>query len=146
MQDHDEFNLNRFLDAQESTYAQARAELAAGEKRSHWMWFIFPQIRGLGSSPMAKRFAISGLQEARAYLEHPVLGTRLRECTSLVNAVEGRTLSAIFGYPDDLKFHSSVTLFSQAAVNFAAENNVFSAALAKFFNGNPDPATLERLG
>ncbi len=146
MQDQDEFNLHRFVNAQESTYAQVRTELAAGAKRSHWMWFIFPQIRGLGFSAMAQRFAISGLPEAKAYLEHPVLGLRLRECTSLVSAVEGRTAAEIFGYPDDLKFHSSMTLFTQAAVNFASESAVFSAALAKYFGGQMDKGTLDRLG
>ncbi len=146
MQDQDDFNLNRFVNAQESTYAQVRIELAAGEKRSHWMWFIFPQIRGLGSSAMAQRFALSGLAEAKAYLEHPVLGPRLRECTSLVNAVQGRTASEVFGYPDDLKFHSSMTLFAQAAVNFSSESAVFSAALTKYFGGQLDKGTLQRLG
>ena len=145
MQDQDDFNLNRFVDAQESTYAQARAELAAGEKHSHWMWFIFPQIRGLGSSPMAQRFALAGLPEARAYLEHSLLGPRLRECASLVNRTEGRSVAEIFGYPDDLTFHSSMTLFAEAAVNFASQNNVFSAALAKYFGGVPDQNTLDRL-
>ena len=146
MPDQDEFNLNRFVNAQESTYAQVRTEIAAGQKRSHWMWFIFPQVRGLGTSPMAQRFAISGLPEAKAYLEHAVLGTRLRECTALVNGVEQRTVTEIFGTPDDLKFHSSMTLFAKAAVNFAAQNDVFSVALARYFGGQLDQGTTERLG
>ena len=141
----DPYNLQRFLDAQESTYDNARAELAAGQKRSHWMWFIFPQIRGLGSSPMAQRFAISDLHEAKAFLEHPTLGTRLRECTSLVNGLSGRTLEDIFGYPDDLKFHSSMTLFAEAAAGFSAHNHVFTEALARHFHNQPDQATLSRL-
>jgi uncharacterized protein (DUF1810 family) len=111
----DPYHLQRFVDAHASCFAQVRSELVAGQKRSHWMWFIFPQIRGLGSSPMAHRFAISGLDEAKAYLTHPVLGPRLCECTALVNAVKGRPLNDILSYPDDLKFHSSVTLFALAA-------------------------------
>src|SRR5271155_5419150 len=143
------FNLHRFLDAQADVYEQARSELAAGKKRSHWMWFIFPQIRGLGSSPTAQYFAISELDEAVAYLNHPVLGARLRECTQLVSAVQGKSVSEIFGYPDDLKFHSSVTLFEQAATrrNPAADRDdrVFQDALSKYFAGRGDSATLSRL-
>ena len=142
----DAYGLQRFVDAQESTIAQVRSELAAGEKRSHWMWFIFPQLRGLGSSPMANRFAIIGLKEAEAYLDHPVLGMRLRECASLVNGVSHRSVSEIFGYPDDLKFHSSMTLFSQAAARFGPENAVFSEAIAKYFSGRLDSATISLLG
>ncbi len=143
----DPFHLQRFLDAQASAYIQAHSELAAGQKRSHWMWFIFPQIQGLGSSSMAQRFAITDLAEARAYLAHPVLGPRLRECTALVNAVRNRSLDDILGYPDNLKFHSSVTLFAEAAKQAHADpaNQVFSAALARLFQGKPDPATLQRL-
>ncbi len=139
MVNDDPFHLQRFVDAQASTYAQAHAELAAGEKRSHWMWFIFPQIQGLGSSSMAQRYAITDLAEARAYLSHPVLGERLRECTALVNAVENRTVNAIFGYPDDLKFHSSVTLFARAENS----GNVFAQALRKYFNGREDSGTVK---
>ena len=106
------------------------------------MWFIFPQLEGLGSSPMAQRFAISGIEEAKAYLAHPVLGDRLRDCTTLVNAVSGRSVQDIFGYPDDLKFHSSVTLFAEAS---HAENNVFNEVLTKYFNGAPDKNTTDRL-
>ena len=141
----DPFHLQRFLDAQQSMYAQAQTELAAGQKRSHWMWFIFPQIQGLGSSSIAQRFAISDIQEARAYLAHPILGSRLRECTALVNAVQGRSLDDILGYPDNLKFHSSVTLFAEAARTTTPDVNVFTEALTRYFRGAPDPATLKRL-
>ena len=136
----DPYNLQRFVDAQASVYAEARAELEAGRKRTHWMWFIFPQIRGLGSSPTAKKFAISSREEAAAYLAHPVLGPNLRQCVALVNAIQGRSISAIFASPDDLKFHSCVTLFA----NVTAENAVFTAALEKYFSGEPDQATLSR--
>jgi uncharacterized protein (DUF1810 family) len=138
----DPYRLQRFVDAQASCIAQVMSELADGKKRSHWMWFIFPQLEGLGSSPMAQRFAISGIEEAKAYLAHPVLGARLRECTVLVNAVSGRSVEDIFGYPDDLKFHSSVTLFAEAS---HPENNVFNEALKKYFNGLPDKNTTNRL-
>lgn len=134
-------DFQHFLDAQSSTYAQARMELASGQKRTHWMWFVFPQIAGLGSSHMAKRYAIRNLHEAEAYLQHPVLGPRLRDCTSLVLAVHGRTLQQIFGTPDDLKFHSSISLFAHAAPH----DPIFKAALLRFFDGVPDPATLSRL-
>ena len=138
----DPFQLRRFVEAQRGTYEQARAELAAGEKQSHWMWFIFPQIQGLGSSSMAQRYAITSLAEARAYLAHPVLGERLRDCTSLVNATEGRTLEEIFGYPDDLKFHSSATLFARADETSAG---VFRTALERYFQGREDSGTVKRL-
>jgi uncharacterized protein (DUF1810 family) len=137
----DRYGLQRFVDAQAGVYEQACAELREGRKRSHWMWFIFPQIAGLGSSPTAIRFAISSLAEARAYLEHAVLGPRLRECTGLVLAVAERSTHEIFGSPDDLKFHSSMTLFAKAGV----ENRVFVDALEKYFGGELDGATLERL-
>ena len=142
MTNDDPFHLQRFLDAQRSAYTQARAELAAGEKRSHWIWFIFPQIQGLGSSSMAQRYAITDLAEAKAYLEHPILGERLRECTALVNAVEVRTLNQIFGYPDDLKFHSSITLFAEAD---GSEGNVFQRALQQWFEDRGDKGTLQRI-
>jgi uncharacterized protein (DUF1810 family) len=138
----DPYNLQRFVDAQSGVYAEARSELQAGQKRSHWMWFIFPQIRGLGSSPTAQKFAISSREEAAAYLAHPVLGPNLRECVALVNALEGRSISGIFASPDDLKFHSCVTLF----VNVTAENAVFTAALEKYFSGKLDQATRAILG
>src|SRR5438105_3165014 len=111
----DRYDLERFVSAQEGVYERANAELRAGRKRTHWMWFIFPQIRGLGTSEMSARFAISSLDEARAYLAHEVLGPRLRESTEIVAAQTGKTADDIFGYPDDLKFHSSMTLFSSAA-------------------------------
>jgi uncharacterized protein (DUF1810 family) len=142
------FDLERFVDAQVSIYAQARAELEAGRKQSHWMWFIFPQIQGLGSSPTAQRFSISGIDEAVTYLDHWVLGARLRECAGLVYVVKERSVSEIFGYPDDLKFHSSVTLFAEAAKRKPVPgpgDQVFENLLAKYFNGEPDQATLNRL-
>jgi len=138
---NDPNNLQRFLDAQKRVYDQAHAELEGGRKTSHWMWFIFPQIQGLGSSEMARHYAISSLGEARAYLEHPVLGDRLRECTRLVNRIEKRPIEEIFPYPDDLKFRSSMTLFARAA----ADNAVFLDALNKNFGGEFDRQTLERL-
>jgi uncharacterized protein (DUF1810 family) len=138
---NDRYELKRFVEAQDGVYEQACAELRAGRKRTHWMWFVFPQIRGLGSSPTAVRFAISGMEEARAYLEHPMLGSRLRECTGIVVGVEGRSVEQIFGYPDDLKFHSSITLFAKAA----AEAGVFGEALEKYFGGEMDRGTLERI-
>lgn len=139
----DPFHLQRFLHAQTSIYDQAHAELAAGQKRSHWMWFIFPQIQGLGFSPMAQRFAITGLAEARSYLAHPVLGSRLRECTNLVNTTQDRSIEQIFGYPDHLKFHSSITLFAKTAE--PQEVNPFTAAVDRYFAGKLDLATLSRL-
>ena len=138
----DPYDLERYVRAQEPVFAQVCAELAAARKQSHWMWFIFPQLRGLGSSPMAQRYAIGSLAEARAYLAHPLLGERLRACARLVNRVEGRTVRAIFGYPDDLKFRSSMTLFARAA---ADGSEPFAAALAKYFAGEEDPLTRERL-
>lgn len=135
-------DLHRFVDAQSSVYDQVLTELRAGRKQSHWIWFIFPQIQGLGSSPTAMEYAISGLDEARAYIAHPLLGPRLRECTSLVNAVDGRTPSEIFGYPDDLKFRSSMTLFARAT----ADDQVFRDALTKYYGGEEDLLTVARLG
>jgi uncharacterized protein (DUF1810 family) len=137
----DAFQLERFVEAQNSVYAAVLKELRRGEKRSHWMWFIFPQIRGLGRSPMAEKFAIASLEEGRAYLAHEVLGARLRECTGLVNAVEGRTANEIFGHPDDLKFHSSMTLFARAAVG----ESVFRQALEKYFGEEMDGATMAKI-
>ena len=137
----DRYGLQRFVDAQARVFEQVCSELREGRKRSHWMWFIFPQIKGLGSSPMAMRFAISSLAEARAYLDHAVLGPRLRECCEIVVGLAGRSVDEIFGYPDDLKFHSSITLFAKAAV----ENRVFLDALERYFGGELDRATVERL-
>ena len=141
----DFYNLQRFLNAQESTFEAARAELAAGRKQSHWMWFIFPQIKGLGSSPTAQRFAISSLDEGAAYLEHRVLGRRLEECTALVIDVQGKSLPEIFGHPDDLKFHSSITLFAEVAEKLGSQTPVFTEALSKYFNGKRDQGTLRQL-
>lgn len=137
----DPFDLQRFVDAQDSVYYQVRAELEQGHKRSHWMWFVFPQIAGLGTSPMARRYALGSLAEAQAYLRHPILGPRLVECAALVQQVEGRTIHQIFGSPDDMKFRSSMTLFAQAA----PDQPVFQAALEKYFAGQLDPLTLDRL-
>lgn len=135
------FDLERFTAAQEPIYQQAVKELSAGRKRSHWMWFVFPQLAGLGHSAMAQRYAISGLDEARAYLAHPLLGARLRECSCLVLAVQGATVHGIFGSPDNMKFHSSMTLFAQAAPHEA----LFQACLDKYFGAAPDQATLDLL-
>jgi uncharacterized protein (DUF1810 family) len=142
----DPFHLARFLEAQARLYAEARAELAAGRKASHWMWFIFPQLAGLGSSATAHHYAIGSLEEARAYLTHPVLGERLRECTQLVLEVRGRSPAEIFGYPDDLKFRSCMTLFARAAAAARAEDRVFAEALGRYFCGAPDPLTTRLLG
>jgi uncharacterized protein (DUF1810 family) len=136
----DLFDLQRFVDAQAPVYPRVLAELRRGQKQSHWMWFIFPQLAGLGHSPMAQRFAIASRDEAVAYLDHGVLGPRLRECTALVNAVEGRTIREILGTPDDLKFCSSMTLFG--AVSSDPE---FAGAVEKFYGGMPDRKTLDLL-
>jgi uncharacterized protein (DUF1810 family) len=132
--------LDRFVSAQVSVYPSALAELTAGRKRTHWMWFIFPQIAGLGSSPAAQRYAIASLDEARAYLAHPVLGPRLRECADALLAVEGKSAEEILGYPDDLKLRSSMTLFARAA----DDPDVFEAVLERYYDG-PDPRTLALL-
>ena len=133
--------LQRFVDAQDPVYERACSELRAGRKTSHWMWFVFPQLRGLGHSQMATTYGIASRAEAEAYLKHPVLGPRLRECTRIVNAVEGRSVGEIFGYPDDLKFRSSMTLFASVA----QEEPIFKDALEKYFDGEPDPRTLQLL-
>lgn len=137
----DPYNLQRFVKAQESTYARALAELRAGHKRGHWMWYVFPQIAGLGVSANSEWFAIRSLDEARAYLEHPVLGPRIRECAQAVLAVKGRSIDQIFEYPDNLKFRSSMTLFARVAGN----NDVFMSVLEKYCGGMLDPRTIERL-
>jgi uncharacterized protein (DUF1810 family) len=137
----DRYDLERFVEAQAGVYEQACAELRAGRKQSHWMWFVFPQIRGLGSSPMAVRYAISSLEEARAYLAHEVLGARLRECAGIVLRVEGKAVGEIFGSPDELKFHSSMTLFAKAEEG----GGVFWEALEKYFAGEMDRGTLARI-
>ena len=137
----DPFDLKRFVDAQAPVYDNVLDELRDGRKRSHWMWFVFPQLRGLGGSPMAARYGISSLEEARAYLRHGVLGPRLRECTRLVNRVQGRSVAEIFGSPDDLKLRSSMTLFARAT----DDNEDFVALLDKYYDGQEDQLTVERL-
>jgi len=137
----DPYNLQRFVDAQDRVFDGVCAELREGRKRGHWMWFIFPQIKGLGRSHLASKYAIDSSEEAAAYLEHPVLGPRLRECTRLVNLVGGRSIEEIFGYPDDMKFRSSMTLFAHAS----SDNQVFLDALAKYFGGESDHLTLTRM-
>lgn len=137
----DPYDLQRFLDAQDRVYAQVLAELEGGRKRSHWMWFVFPQIQGLGTSPTAMRFALPSADAARAYAGHPMLGARLRQCTRLVNRIEGRSIEEIFGYPDHLKFRSCMTLFAKAV----PDEPVFREAIGKHFAGELDPMTLDRL-
>jgi len=137
----DPFNLQRFVEAQDPVFEQVTSELRSGRKTSHWIWFIFPQIQGLGRSPTAIEYAISGLDEARAYLAHAVLGPRLKECTELVLRVENRSAAQIFMSPDDMKFRSCMTLFSQVS----PEDDIFKRALQKYFRGVPDQLTLDRL-
>ena len=137
----DVYNLHRFLDAQQPVYDAVLDELRAGRKSSHWIWFIFPQIAGLGRSGTAQQFAIGSLDEAKAYLQHPILGPRLRACTQLVLNVEGRSAEEIFGYPDHLKFRSCMTLFLTATT----DNKIFKDALLKYFDGKPDTLTLDLL-
>ncbi len=137
----DPFHLQRFVDAQQGVYDAACAELRAGRKRSHWMWFIFPQIEGLGYSALAQRYGISSLDEAKAYLRHPLLGARLRECSRIVADLDGHSVEQIFGAPDDMKFRSSMTLFAAAS----AGDTVFLDCLQKYFGGQQDPLTLARL-
>ena len=134
--------LSEFVTAQDTVYDQVRHELATGRKRTHWIWYIFPQMAGLGTSPMSQRFGIQSRAEARAYLDHPVLGQRLREFTRLVLAVKHDDIDRVMGYPDDLKFRSCMTLFQCAA----PEEKIFDAALQKYFGGVPDARTLELLG
>ena len=141
MNPNDPHDLNRFLSAQEGVYERALAELKGGQKRTHWMWFIFPQIDGLGYSPTAKRYSIKSIEETRQYLNHPVLGKRLLECTEAVVALKGGSVSEIFGYPDDLKFKSSMTLFEK----IAGLDSVFSFALDKYCSGERDATTLRLL-
>jgi uncharacterized protein (DUF1810 family) len=137
----DPYDLRRFVAAQNSCFDRVCEELREGRKQSHWMWFIFPQLKGLGSSTMARKYAISSKEEGQAYLEDSVLEPRLRHCTQLVVRVGGRTIEQIFGSPDDLKFRSSMTLFA----NVTSENGVFQDALQKYFAGQPDPLTIARL-
>ena len=137
----DPYDLQRFADAQERVYDRVLAELRRGRKASHWMWFVFPQIAGLGASSTAQRYAISSVDEARAYLAHPVLGPRLHECAALAAAVPAGSASQVFGYPDDLKLRSSMTLFARAA----PEEPVFRQVLERYFDGAEDPRTVELL-
>lgn len=139
---NDQFQLQRFVQAQQSIYPQALAELKAGRKRSHWMWFVFPQLRGLGHSEMAQRYGISGADEARAYLAHPLLGPRLEACTQALLHHAGRSAREILGTPDDLKFRSCMTLFASVA----GKPGLYRKALDTFFDGAPDRPTLDRLG
>lgn len=137
----DPFDLQRFVEAQAPVYERVRAELRNGRKHSHWMWYVFPQIAGLGHSAMAQRYAISSLDEAKAYLAHPVLGRRLRECTRLMVQVDGKSAYEILGSPDDMKFRSCMTLFARAA----PQDEIFGAALDKYFDGGVDASTLAKL-
>jgi uncharacterized protein (DUF1810 family) len=137
----DPFDLARFVAAQHSVYERALAELRRGRKESHWMWFIFPQIAGLGQSSMARRFAVSGREEAQAYLDHPVLGPRLRECARTINAIKGSTAEAIFGGVDAMKLRSSMTLFKLAG----GPDEPFEECLERYFSGAEDEATLRLL-
>src|SRR5579863_2890912 len=137
----DPFDLERFVQAQQAVYPAVCAQLQAGAKRSHWMWFIFPQLKGLASSRTAQHYGLASLAEARAYLDHPVLGARLRECTRCLLVLEGRSAAGIFGYPDDLKLRSCLTLFERAS----PQEQLFSEALRKYYGGKPDLVTLELL-
>lgn len=137
----DPFDLARFVAAQAPVYERALAELRAGRKESHWMWFVFPQIEGLGVSVTAQTYAIRSLAEAKAYLAHPLLGARLKDCAAAVLAVNAKSAQAIFGAPDELKFRSSMTLFARAA----PDEPLFREALEKYFDGKDDEATLARL-
>ncbi len=138
----DPHDLQRFVDAQDPVYHDVRLELAAGAKRSHWMWFVFPQLQELGRSAMARHYGIASRAEARAYWEHRVLGPRLKECAGLVLAVQGRTVHQIMGAPDDLKLRSSMTLFAEVA----PDEPVFRQVIDKYYAGKPDEQTLELLG
>jgi len=137
----DLFELSRFVDAQKDVYENALSEIRSGSKRSHWMWFIFPQLKGLGSSAMAQRFAISSLAEAKAYLAHAVLGPRLVECVEALNTLEGRSASEVFGFPDDMKLRSCATLFAEAS----PQGSAFERLLEKYFEDCPDQKTLDLL-
>ena len=137
----DPYNLQRFVDAQQPVFSGVIEELKRGRKRGHWMWFIFPQLKGLGMTAQSNFFGIASLQEAAAYLQHSVLGPRLKQCTQLVNAVEGRSAEDVFGQIDAMKFRSSMTLFAQAT----PDNQIFTDALQKYFAGEFDPLTIEYL-
>lgn len=137
----DPFELNRFIDAQDHIYDSVVSELKNGDKRGHWMWYVFPQVKGLGSTPTSVRFAISSIDEARAYLNHPILGERLKQCTQLVLSINGRTSAQIFHYPDTLKFRSCMTLFDVASES----SGIFNDALKKYFDGSTDQRTIDIL-
>ena len=142
MREKDPFDLERFITAQSDIHPRAIAELRSGRKTSHWMWFVFPQVTGLGHSDMARRYGIRGLDEARAYLSHPVLGARLQECAEVLAGLDERlSASAIFGHPDDLKLRSSLTLFARAA----GPRSIYERLLGKYFAGQPDELTLAQL-
>jgi uncharacterized protein (DUF1810 family) len=142
MSTNDVHDLNRFVEAQRSAYERALAELRSGRKRSHWMWYIFPQLAGLGHSTMSRQYAIAHAEEAKAYLDHALLGPRLIECATAVLETEGRSACEIFGSPDDLKLHSSATLFGRVS----PPGSVFSGLLAKYFGGREDEQTVRLLG
>ncbi len=142
MENHDPYDLMRFLSAQEPVFDRVLAELRSGQKRSHWMWFIFPQIAGLGNSPTSRYYAIQSLEEARAYLNHPILGPRLVQCAEILLGIEGRSASEIFDFPDDLKLRSFMTLFDRVMDS----PSVFSRVLEKYYGGKQDEATLKILG
>jgi uncharacterized protein (DUF1810 family) len=135
------YDLERFVDAQSRNYETALSELRSGKKRSHWMWYVFPQVEGLGASAMAERYAIKSVAEARAYLAHPVLGPRLLECAAAVVGIEERSATEIFGYPDDLKLRSCATLFAHVS----PEGSLFHRILEKYFDGEPDRQTLQMM-
>ena len=141
MEPDDPYNLQRFVEAQDPVIEDVKNELRAGRKRTHWMWFVFPQLEGLGSSQMAQRYAISSRNEAEAYLAHSILGPRLRECTRIVNSIDGRSANDIFGSPDDLKFRSSMTLFDVVA----DDSTPFGTALRLYYDDEPDRKTLQLL-
>ena len=142
MSEADPFDLARFVEAQQASYAQALEELRAGRKRTHWMWYVFPQLAGLGRSFMAERYAIGNRAQAQAYLAHPVLGARLAECAEALLGIGQRSAHQVMGSPDDLKLRSSMTLFAQVA----PPGSVFERVLARYFEGEPDPVTLRLLG
>ncbi|MFQ6394788.1 DUF1810 domain-containing protein [Nocardia sp. KC 131] len=138
---NDPYNLNRFIRAQSDIFDEVVAELRAGKKHSHWMWFVFPQLQGLGRSEVARRYSITSIAEARAYLQHEILGPRLRECSRSVSIIQNQSIEEIFGWPDYLKLHSSMTLFARST----SDNQIFLLVLEKYFNGIEDQQTLDRL-
>lgn len=137
----DKYDLDRFVEAQKGVYDQALAEIRSGQKQTHWMWFVFPQLAGLGSSPMARKYAIQNLDEAREYLKHGVLGARLRECAEAVVSVSGKSAREIFGSPDDLKLRSCATLFAQVS----PEDSVFHRIIRQYYSSEPDEETIRLL-